>query len=283
MKLFNTLCSALLLVGAAETSYASNLSSKTEIGTVLKNCKPSTLWFPRTGVNPVTGKKMDIPAKKVAKFRPGCLFNNYPTPPFNLSLLFYGAVPIKGNELMWAVAENNLEDVKKWCSGVKNIDNVSAAGINPLQLAARNGFLEIVKFLIEEKGAQIDFQKNVDDRTPLSWACTRHNAIAQYLIEKGADALKTNGWWAPIKEAVEFGSLDTVKLLIEKAKVPVSQKLLHKACFSGRIKIIEYLLQKGAKANQPNNKGFTPIDTAKNCYRNDKVAPMLELLKKYTN
>lgn len=25
----------------------------------------------RTGVNPATGKKMDIPAKKVAKFRPG--------------------------------------------------------------------------------------------------------------------------------------------------------------------------------------------------------------------
>ncbi|MCL5436282.1 MAG: HU family DNA-binding protein [Candidatus Dependentiae bacterium] len=25
----------------------------------------------RTGVNPATGKKMDIPAKRVAKFRPG--------------------------------------------------------------------------------------------------------------------------------------------------------------------------------------------------------------------
>ena len=68
-----------------------------------------------------------------------------------------------------------------------------------------------------DKGINIEV-KNVDQRTPLHFACNNgHLPIVQYLIEKGADIdAKNTNQETPLHIACEKGHIQIVECLIEK-------------------------------------------------------------------
>ena len=69
----------------------------------------------------------------------------------------------------------------------------------PLYLACKNGYLEIVKILIENN-ACLEMTCD-DDSTPLHIACeNNHLEIVKFLITEGVDVNRDNGshfffWW----------------------------------------------------------------------------------------
>ncbi len=103
-----------------------------------------------------------------------------------------------------------------------------------LHIAAYNGQLKIVKYLIEN-GAKVD-EKDPDGWTPLPLAAGNgHLEIVKYLIENGADvnAVEKDKWTA-----------------------------LHLATKNGHLKMVKHLIEKGIEINSTNGNGSTALHMA---------------------
>ncbi|WP_353289200.1 ankyrin repeat domain-containing protein [Wolbachia endosymbiont (group A) of Paraperithous gnathaulax] len=131
------------------------------------------------------------------------------------------------------------------------------------------GKLETVKYLVDEKKANVD-AKSSSSCTALHFAAERgYLDIVKYLVDKEAnvDAQDNNGC-TPLHIAAQNGHSDLVKYFINQTKVDVNIKsgcgctLLHFAAEGGNLEAVEYLVGKGANANVRDNWGYTPLHSA---------------------
>ncbi|KDO19582.1 TKL protein kinase [Saprolegnia parasitica CBS 223.65] len=130
----------------------------------------------------------------------------------------------KEEALRKAAEDGKLADVQSYLDNGVNV-NCFHHGRTPLHDAARCGYLEIVRLLLE-KGAAIDV-KAINGGTPLHGAALHGQLeIVRFLLAKGAaiDVKSKNGE-TPLHYAAEEGELETVRLLLEKgAAIDVKTK-----------------------------------------------------------
>ena len=114
------------------------------------------------------------------------------------------------NETMKKVEElvynNDLDGFKSLIDSLEDVNIQDKYGWTPLHLAIRRGREEMVRYLVEEKGADINIQ-DASGWTPLMEAIMDDfPAIVKYLVEKGADLSIANqrGATAPML-AQKFG------------------------------------------------------------------------------
>ena len=117
---------------------------------------------------------------------------------------------MSNNETMKKVEElvynNDTEEFKKLMDSLDNVDIQDKYGWTPLHLAIRRGREEMVRYLVEEKDADINIQDG-SGWTPLMEAIMDDFPnIVKYLVEKGADLSIANkrGVTAPML-AQKFG------------------------------------------------------------------------------
>ena len=111
----------------------------------------------------------------------------------------------------------------------------------PLNLAIEKGFLSIVEILVEND-AEVNGYTDIEakPKVPFCKAMELGNKeIAEYLIENGADCSCERGC---VKEAIDKGSIDEVKFLIEN-DVEAEYHDLHHAIKHHHEEIAEYLLE----------------------------------------
>ena len=111
-------------------------------------------------------------------------------------------------------------------------------GMSPLQYAARDGRLEIVRILLDA-GASIN-ETDANEITPLIAAITNnHPDVARFLIERGAD-VKAADWYGrtPLWAAVETRNMDVDNATFENS--------VDRAPF---LELIQLLLERGANPN----------------------------------
>lgn len=126
------------------------------------------------------------------------------------------------SELHLAIQYQQINEVKYL---LKNIDESSIDleakdkyGWTPLFLAIRNGLIEVVRWLLEEKGSLIDTKASVyhglNDYTPLHFAAYKgHKEIVQLLLDYGANMYALDGnKCTPIQVAKEKGHMQIVRL-----------------------------------------------------------------------
>jgi len=113
-------------------------------------------------------------------------------------------------------------------------------GLTPLNVACKNNTIELMKYLIK-KGADVN-KLNGYGETCLFSICNRNNRdykndieILKYLINNGADVNKEN----------------------EEGETP-----LHRACAWQYMDIIKILVENGADVNKGNKNGYTPLHEA---------------------
>eukprot|EP00736_Rhodelphis_marinus_P010433 Rmarinus@m.19872 len=109
---------------------------------------------------------------------------------------------------------NEIEEEK----GADNEENENdVVGWTPVHAASQEGHLEIVQFLVNEKGANYE-EPDQYGWTPVHIASEGgHSEVVQFLIEKGADFERTNKHGrTPLHVAAREGHLDLVKFLIEE-------------------------------------------------------------------
>ena len=102
-----------------------------------------------------------------------------------------------------------------------------------LHYAAREGHLEVVKYLIN-KGSNINEKDNYGGRIPLHYAAmNEHLEVVKYLINKGAN-------------------------IDEKDNRGVTA--LHQAIYWGRLNVVKFLVRNGANIHERNNEGKSPLE-----------------------
>jgi ankyrin repeat protein len=148
--------------------------------------------------------------------------------------------------LVYAIQENSQKVFTYLSQSTDlNINNVNNSGENPLMMAAFKGNAKLVKFLLENRKAEV----NKDG-------------------------------WSPIHYAVIRGDLEVVNSLINAgaevdALSPNESTPLMYACRYGHIRVVKLLLDKGADLSAVNNQDLTPIDFAR-MYNQNEIARGLE-------
>jgi ankyrin repeat protein len=158
--------------------------------------------------------------------------------------------------------------------------------------ACRVGNFLAVKYLVEEKGAQINIASEFGNinfgGTPLTTACGSGNIeLTKYLIAQGAEINLTNqGGERPLTVACRSGNDKLVEYLVEELGDDINAlgedgcTALMEACRSGKIKTVEYLVEKGANIDAVDQQNFTPIKLA---YYNNHFEVVKYLIKRGVN
>lgn len=179
-----------------------------------------------------------------------------------------------------------LPIVKLLVEAGADVNKGNHAGITPLGLSSSFRF-EMMKYLVEKGGADKN-KANKEGETPIYIACSKEDiTTVQYLLESGANPnLATNSGQTPLGISAFRGNLNILTLLIEKAKVDVDQYLnaegetsLWSACCGGRIDVVRFFIERGAKADLANFFGQTPLYIASKFGRLPIVKYLLENVK----
>jgi len=147
---------------------------------------------------------------------------------------------------------------------LKNGANSNAptdGGTTPIFISCNNGFVESAMILCRF-GANVNYNKNKYNLTPLRHAARNgYFEVVRFLINQGAeiDALAEDKGTA-LSAASSKGHLDIVKLLIQSgAKIDIIDKdgetPLFNASSNGRNEVVKYLLEQGADKTVKNKEG----------------------------
>ena len=142
----------------------------------------------------------------------------------------------------------------------KGVDAVVYAAFTLLSWAAREGRMDMVKFLIA-RGADPN-AKDRWGRHAITWAAReRHTDIVKFLVNRGADVnMQSNTGGTALAYAVLGGDLELVEFLVEQgADVNTADRYLATslmwAASKGFREIVEFLLARGADPLLKDNQG----------------------------
>ena len=151
--------------------------------------------------------------------------------------------------LHFAAQEGFLDIIKILIENGANVNSLGVVNHSAIRVACRNGHLDVVKYLLEH-GAVLDDKLGNDRATPLEGAAGQgHLDIVQYLVEKGANVNHQDKELdTPIGEAALKGHLDVVKYLLEHGANPALKNdkgydAAYRAKISGHPQIAKFLAE----------------------------------------
>lgn len=154
--------------------------------------------------------------------------------------------------LFRAAAGGELSDVEAIVNAGADVDGSINGGPTALMVAAQDGHINIVRFLLRN-GADVNAMSKGGGATPLIVACTMgHIEIVKMLIEKGANVnLQKEGRRSALVQAAIGGHVEIVNILLEEgANVRVvggrGFTALMAASFSGKKEIFRAFVERGA-------------------------------------
>lgn len=155
---------------------------------------------------------------------------------------------------------------------LKSNANISDSSCFALQLAAKEGHVDVVKLLVEA-GAAIDRkvtheELDMVDTCALQLACdSARTGVVEYLLEQGANPNAGGGPFTnPITAAVRKSHLDILKLLLKAPGIEInvtggedqSTPLINAATFMSK-EAVQLLLDQGAEINAVNPAGDSAL------------------------
>ncbi|KAK5106214.1 hypothetical protein LTS08_000332 [Lithohypha guttulata] len=182
-----------------------------------------------------------------------------------------------------AALEGDLDNLKLLLEYDANINARGGCGITALHMAAERGHLELVAFLLQRTGVNIN-ARCARGRTPLIYALQkpyRHCALLLLQNDAEVDAVDRDGKTALHYACMEPGMDELVHEIVARDKnldqedtrgwTPLHRTL--NLCYEG---YVTPLLEKGASLNVPSKDGITPFMKA--CF-NNSTGMLLQLLQ----
>lgn len=180
------------------------------------------------------------------------------------------AIDGEGYNVLHAAAQNGYPDLVRFLLECEGADIASGAGTGvatPLQVAARAGWVDVVKLLLEKGASTAD--KGPHGFTALHSAASRGKAeVVKLLLDYGADSrIRTEGLSTALTLAATDGHRKVVKLLLDRGadimeKGPHGYTALHLAAEEGHHDVVQLLLQRGADITATENEGSTALHLA---------------------
>jgi len=180
----------------------------------------------------------------------------FPVRPILLIAVFFLIAALTGCMSIHTAARNgNITEVKKQLAWGANPNSRTFWYLeSPLHEAARGGYPEIVKLLLE-KGAQVNI-RNEGGATPLHYAARNGNIeVMEILLENGADVTqKGTGCGTALQWAARNGQIQAIKTLMSNG-VDINQRgsddvtALMDAVSNGQLETVEFLIANGADIN----------------------------------
>jgi len=170
-----------------------------------------------------------------------------------------------GRHLVHLAAENGNIELLEFLlnlGGSIDINIKDDKDYSAIHIAVLSGNLKFIKVLLE-KGVNVN-EMNYNGNTPLHIAAKKgKDEIIRFLIEHCIDP-KNNENQTPLHLAVYKNNLQAVKILIENtadinAQDSHKSTPLHIEILSGNHEFIKVLLEKGANVNEKNCNGNTPL------------------------
>ncbi|CAN6292043.1 unnamed protein product [Urochloa humidicola] len=172
-------------------------------------------------------------------------------------------------EFFEAAFEGDIPRLKELVSGKDakekaRLADVSFAGLGALQAAARLGRLDVVRYLVEDLGFDVDSGSAEMGLTALcSAALDGKLDTVRYLLDRGADPNKKDELGeVALHCAAKYGRTEVAKLILSRgAVVDIAYSdgsPLHIAAFYGKINIMKVLLEHHADPNLVSELG-TPL------------------------
>ena len=165
-----------------------------------------------------------------------------------------------------AAAMNNWAIAKIFIKAGANLHSADEIFVTPLQCAASNGNLRVVRMLLKQKDIEIDEGKT---STPLAIAANNgHISVVKLFIKEGANIndASSNGSTALFNASVH-GHLEIVEILLKEGATDKESKdgiwnSLSAASRNGHIDVVKKLLISGIDANSYGTNGSTPLQHA---------------------
>ncbi len=196
-----------------------------------------------------------------------------------------------------AASNGHKEVVKLLLEKGADIDTEDESNYTPLHSAAHNGYPEVVKLLLQ-KGVSINSRvEGNEEEDEEEEGCTAlHLAaelgrieVVELLLQEGADVNAINDYHQTALHLAAESSCEQeeiVRLLLEKGAhvnakdIKNRNTALHLAARRGYAKVVELLLQKGAKSNVRAEEGNTPLEyvVSYNWASKDKKKKVVEIL-----
>jgi ankyrin repeat protein len=184
--------------------------------------------------------------------------------------------------LMEAVLKGKIGMVRLLLENGTSADGGNRYHATACHAAVVTGARDILALLVHH-GADLHI-RDQHNRSILSYAIREEQfEMATLLIESGTNVNQPGTYGAPeaLWTAVEVGSVDIVRMLIEKgADVNAvgcegSSLLMHAACFN-QTDVMEYLIDNGADVNTKTSTGITPLIRACERGRHSAICFLLE-------
>lgn len=115
-----------------------------------------------------------------------------------------------------AVVANELESIKLLLAAGVSVEDKNGGVFSPLTTAIREGRKDIVKYLLDEAGADVNAP---GEHLPIIKAIRRYRGdteILEMLLARGADINLMYRGWNAVLQAVENGDVNILRLLVEK-------------------------------------------------------------------
>ena len=150
----------------------------------------------------------------------------------------------------------NNKVAKKVLQDMDDVDSFAYFGDSPLSLACSGMNFDLVKWLVEKKGSDVN-RLGFFGGPILHDACRQPQVsknsssdvlkIVKFLVEKGVDASVTCDYGEkPVCCACQYGYLDVAKFLIEVDDsfdlMNDGLRILHRACYDGKIDVVYFIL-----------------------------------------
>ncbi len=167
--------------------------------------------------------------------------------------------------LNWAAAGGHLDIFMYLLNLGADINTVDIDGSNLLINAAGSGNMDIVSYLIEDKGFDVNFKDN-NEYSPFNAAAGSGNVeLIKYMIGKGADIhTATSIGTYPIVNAIYSDSLAAVEYLFElgcEYDVPNQWNVypIHYAAYRGNVDVIKLFMDRGVDIHKVTMNRETPF------------------------
>uniref|UniRef100_A0A1B0BSZ7 SAM domain-containing protein n=1 Tax=Glossina palpalis gambiensis TaxID=67801 RepID=A0A1B0BSZ7_9MUSC len=185
----------------------------------------------------------------------------------------YFTIKDEEEELRNAVYGDDLMSVKENISKLNfDVNSPLKGGYTLLMHACREGFYEIVEYLVLEKKANVN--KQVDSITPLMQACDCKSK-SSFVVDKICNLLLQHGavinvsdkcGTTPFMLACKNGHTNIVRIMIKDVSFDTTDNRgctpIFYAVENNHGEIVKILIDAGVNYSKPNGKGYTPKQVA---------------------